>query len=206
MQTSFKDYLKEELLREQAFAAKGDDPWDYGELPTSKQVTELYWNLADAFNIKNVIYEVRNMDESLYVVGTWLKENDEEIFLRIAEIELEKEMICNKEYKSVRSVSVSKNYRGIGIALNLYKTLVKTIGLNLVSDITQYFGTRKLWAKLSRDPILTVDIIDVKTCQIQPSVIIKHGNVNDSFDKSVWGTKDSEYVTDSIRMILKDIE
>ena len=87
---------------------------------------------------------------------------------------------------NVDAVKVSKNQQGLGIGLALYKTLLKR-NLVLLGDETQYLGARKLWAKLSMAPDITVHIINLNTKQIiEDDAIILQGIEDDSFDERVW--------------------
>ena len=85
----------------------------------------------------------------------------------------------------------------------MYKFLVKKEGYIILGDEIQYFGARKLWAKLSKSLDVKVDIIDVDTNKyLEKDVILKHGSEDWEFDNRVWS-----YNVDKkhIRLLLKDI-
>lgn len=208
---SFKQFLKEqnnvsdEEIHEQALASYGDFGWGLSQTATSKQVMSLHWKKIDVIKTNTgVVYELHKMKNSdFYRVGKW-EEYDDLKFVSYAEIELGSESICNKNYKSVNLVQVSSKVYGSGIATELYKSLVKC-GVPLMSDTVQYFGARKLWAKLSKAPDVIVDVIDTKTCKNETGIKIYHGNVNDAFDETIWSDESRDYIAQNIRLILRDV-
>lgn len=74
---------------------------------------------------------------------------------------------------------------------------------NIIGDSEQYFGARRLWAKLSKEVDVIVDIYDLKSDSIiEENVILHHGYYNSDFDKRLWSfSKDKHFVGS----ILKDI-
>jgi hypothetical protein len=86
----------------------------------------------------------------------------------------------------------------------MYTYLVKNEKMIILGDEIQYFGARRLWAKLSKKLDLTVDIVDVsKGIYLERDVLIHHGLEDWEFDSRVW-----DYTTSKkhIRLILKEIK
>ena len=155
-----------EEVREQAIARYGDYPLDLVVSTTSEFVMNSKWELCGDVKVKSEILSLYKIKSTglVYVVGKWTDITDDEgstkVFLRVAEIKLRKESNCSVVYHAVDLVRVSEEYRGSGIASGLYSALVGMEKIRLLSDSEQYFGARKLWAKLSKKPDLIVDILD----------------------------------------------
>ncbi len=78
----------------------------------------------------------------------------------------------------------------------MYKFLIKTQGYNIIGDVEQFFGARKLWKSLSNDTDVVVDIIDINAKDyIERNVTLHHGTDD-------WDYEDS---LKHIRLILKDV-
>ena len=104
---------------------------------------------------------------------------------------------------NVEGVRVPNSLQGRGIALIVYRFFVKKLKFNILGDETQYFGARKLWAKLSKMVDVTVDIIDIRDGSfLEKDVVLHHGTEDWDFDHRVWS-----YNVDKkhIRLILKDV-
>lgn len=128
----------------------------------------------------------------------------ERLFFRIAEIKLRNENLCGS-YKSVDIVRVVEEYRGSGIATELYTSLATKEKINLLSDIEQYFGARKLWTKLSKKPTLVVDILNTESCEfVYSGIKIEHGKLDFEIDDRVWSYENNEL--EHLRMVLKEIK
>lgn len=85
----------------------------------------------------------------------------------------------------------------------MYKYFVKELKFTILGDAEQYFGARKLWASLSKELDVIVDIYDVKEDKIiHPNVVLHHGNYNNDFDARLWSYSKSKH---NVRSILKDI-
>jgi len=108
-----------------------------------------------------------------------------------------------KKLYNVSEVGVDKNYRGKGIATNMYKYFIKNQKYTIISDTHQYFGARKVWSKLSKELDILVDIIDTKNnILVKEDVILHHGNQDEEFDREIWSYDGDKQ---HIRLILKDI-
>lgn len=104
----------------------------------------------------------------------------------------------------VDEVGVSKDKRGDGLATKMYTYFIKKQKYNILGSDYQFFGARKLWAKLSRMTDLTVDILDInKNVILEKNTVIHHGDLDEEFDKRVWSYDMSKK---HIRLILKDIK
>lgn len=131
---------------------------------TSETVINLKWILINNIHIPrlNKKYEFRQLRNSLYfILGYWTTETLQTklgkevkpIFETIFQIEL-------KRYKrliNVNGAAVLKNYTGKGISTIIYKYMVNKLDYNILGDEQQYFGARKLWARLSKDLDVVVD-------------------------------------------------
>lgn len=171
---------------------------------------EIGWTFVTELNTKIKDMKLYKFNASnLYRAGRWETINansdyPEELFVSYGEIEIEQEFIKGKTYDAVRLVRVLSEFRGNRIAAEMYRALVKVQNLNINSDTEQYFGARKLWARLSRQPDLKVTIFDTLTGDKEDR-IIKHGNANDAFDKTIWSDVEEDYIAKNIRLILKDV-
>jgi len=99
---------------------------------------------------------------------------------------------------------VPEEFRGNNITTSMYNYFIKKQKYNILGDLKQFFGARKLWSKLSKQTDLTVDILNLDTEEyIEKNAVIKHGDLDHEFDTRVWS-----YGVDKnhIRMILKDIK
>jgi hypothetical protein len=205
---SFKQFLKDsegEELSEQAIARYGNFGVDLVVSSTSETVVNIQWKHCIDLTVKGKKFELRKLESGrVYIIGYWETIDSEYVFTWIAEIKLRDEHICSKNYKAVDLVRVAEEYRGVGISTKLYELLVTHEKLNLISDVEQYFGARKLWSKLSRDPKLIVDVIDTKACVTAfHDVKIEHGPLDWNFDERIWSYNDDK---SHLRMILKHIE
>jgi GNAT superfamily N-acetyltransferase len=195
----------ESEIDEQAIARYSDFQLDLPGLNISNTVVHLQWILVKHLKIDNVNLEIRKLKTNKnYIVGRWDTADDELKFIRVAEIKLREERISNKNYHSVDLVRVMPEYRGGGISTELYRTLVKIEKINLLSDTEQYFGARKLWSKLSRQPDLIVDLINSGDGSIiERNVKLHHGIEDYDFDERVWDYTD---IKKHVRLVLKDIK
>lgn len=173
------------------------------KIPFEKNWSE-YGQIADNNNIKYSVY--RSGDS--YCVATKSKKDDKEYYLSILDIQLEEENNIGIKFNlknpyKVKEIIVIPKYRGAGLSSSLYKLFIKK-GINLIGDSEQFFGARKLWAKLSKEHDVFVDIIDIKDgSYIEKNSIINHGELDGDFDKRVWTRDDSKW---NIRLLLKDIK
>lgn len=73
---------------------------------------------------------------------------------------------------AIDSILTEPEYQGKGLGYQLYKTLVTTMDLVLVSNESHSVGAMKLWVKLSQDPALTVygfNLIKSKVFKVKPN-------------------------------------
>jgi hypothetical protein len=74
-----------------------------------------------------------------------------------------------------------------------------------MGDEVQYFGARKLWAKISAMTDVTVDLIDIaKDVYIEKNIVVHQGKEDWDYDTRVWG-KDYSSEKKDVRLILKDL-
>ena len=105
--------------------------------------------------------------------------------------------------KNVDLIQVINTQQGKGIAKQLYRFFVKKLKYNLLGDLEQFFGARKLWASLSKDTDIVVDIVDFKNKKIiEKSVVLHHGSYDADFDDRIWSYSNDK---SHLRLILKDI-
>lgn len=197
-----------ELLTENAIAAYGD--WQLGELAVayrSEAVLKTQYELIKDIEIQNLgikkIYKLNTSD--FYIMGDFVTKGNETRFEEIFQIELKPSTIPHHVgiYMNVEGVKVPDKMRGLKIALTMYRFFVKELKMKILGDETQFFGARKLWARLSKMSDIKVDIIDFRNGEVlEKDVVIHHGLEDWDFDERVWS-----YDVDKkhIRLILNDI-
>ena len=212
--TTFSEYYedyKKRNLEEHSIARKGDWEFDISHIGTlSSYMYKRYWEVKGHMNIDESRFEIiKHTKSNTWAVGRLISTEDgEEIFDRVLFLEMEnaknigyKVQISNL-YRA-KMVGVKENLRGYSIAKNIYKFLVKTQGYNIIGDVEQFFGARKLWKSLSNDTDVVVDIIDINAQDyIERNVTLHHGTDDWDFDKRIWDYEDS---LKHIRLVLKDI-
>jgi len=197
-----------ELLTENAIAAYGN--WELGETVIAyRSITVLKTHYSQIGNVKIPSLgekKVFKIDTSeFYIVGDFVSKGDETKFEEIFQITFSKTKIPNhpENYMNVDGVKVPSVLRGIGVALIMYRYFIKELKFNILGDETQFFGARKLWAKLSKMNDLIVDIIDFRDGTfLEKDVMNNHGLEDWDFDDRVWS-----YNVDkkNIRLILREI-
>lgn len=209
----------DEWVNEMSIAKPGD--WDEGVDflgDMSEYIASKKWNLLKTFNFGGKTLELRQLRNSLeFMLGNFhtktinTKSGKEEKvnFLISAKISLTRIKSVEKmEYKRVINVDgvfVTKELRGLGVALNIYKYLVNELHYNILGDENQYFGARKLWSRLSKELDVQVDLIDVETREIvEKNVILHHGNYDNDFDERLWNYKQDKKNVRSILTKIKD--
>ena len=218
----FKSYLLEnsENLLEQSIAMKGD--WEDGveQISTMSEMMKLKWVLLDNILIPklNKSFEFRQLRNSLeFVLGYWDTETLEtklgleekkvfEVILRIglSRYKSIEQKLGYKKLINVNGVALLSKYRQNGIALIIYKYLINELNYTILGDKEQYFGARKLWARLSKDLDVQVDIIDANTkTKIIDNVVLHHGNYDSDFDKALWSYKEDK---ENLRSVLTKIK
>lgn len=203
-------------ISEQAQAKKGN--WKgskelLGEI--SETVINLYYKKIDEVEINSesyiLLHNTSHKPHIVYSLGYWIDVEES------TKLGLEK----NKKFKIVFGISLLKNkvskiygdlytVKGVGVedfgtglSRYMYKYFVKKLRYTIVGDGEQYFGARKLWAKLSKQVDVEVDLYNIETdTLIEENVILHHGNYNNDFDKRLWSFIKEKI---NIRSILKDI-
>lgn len=166
-------------------------------------------------NIKTELILLKDKKKDIYIVGNWVETPCitklgnviERAFNKIFYIELLPNKIAreigysNAYTVKVVGVSDENNIRKGGIATFMYKYFINMI---LVSDEIQYFGARRLWAKLSKEIDITVDIIDTRTKEVLfKNTILYHGDTDSDFDKRMWSyTKEKHFIRSIMTKIL----
>jgi hypothetical protein len=103
----------------------------------------------------------------------------------------------------VRGVSVRESHQGYKLSQYMYKWLINKYNFVIIGDREQYFGARKLWARLSQEIDVTVDIVDLNKMEIvKENVVLHHGNYDEDFGKEIWSYDASK---EHIRLVLKNI-
>jgi hypothetical protein len=191
-----------------AIAAYGD--WQLGELTITyrgEAVLKTQYDYIGELEILYLgikkIYKLKSSD--FYIVGDFIKKNDETRFEENFQIEFKPTNIPNMQetFMNVEGVKVPDKMKGLRIATSLYRYFVKELKFNILGDETQFFGARKLWSSLSKMTDITVDIIDISDGTfLEKDVVIYHGLEDWDFDNRVWS-----YDVDKkhIRLILKDL-
>jgi hypothetical protein len=218
---TFKEFAAEdsEDLSEQAIAMKGD--WNEGvdKISTMSETMTLKWELINNIKIPNLgkTYEFRKLRNSLeFVLGYWtiqklktkLGIEEKPVFETIFRIGLTRyksveKKLGHKKLINVDGVAVLKNYTNNGISTIIYKYLVNELNYTILGDKKQYFGARKLWARLSKDLDVKVDIIDIKKKElIHENIVLHHGNYDEDFDKALWDYTESK---EHLRSVLTKI-
>lgn len=210
----FKNYLIEQGLFEMSIAGYGD--WE----PSQEMI-----GTKSAFIVKNkcilrgkiktrlgnefLVYKLPLGDE--YIAGLFKQTTeDEEIFEVVLKIKLKEHkstaisLGIKERLMNVDGVQVNENIRGDGLASAMYEFLVQHEHFVILGDEIQYFGARRLWARLSKHLKLQVDIVDVdEGVYLEKDVKIYHGLEDFQFDERVW---DYSAHKKHIRLILKKIE
>jgi len=217
----FRDELKEKTLLEQAIAMKGD--WQEGveKIGAMSSMMQLKWNFIDTIKIPRLkkTYEFRQLRNSLdFILGYWDTETidtklgleTKPVFEIVFKISLTryKSIEHNLKYKkliNVDGVAVLNTHTNYGISTTIYKYLVNELDYTILGDKHQYFGARKLWARLSKDLDVKVDIINAKTkTLIKQNIILHHGNYDEDFNEALWSYKDDkEYLRSVLTKIVK---
>lgn len=215
---SFKDYLIE-----MSIAMLGDWNDGFANLtPISRIVTEKNWELLTNIQISGDNYQLRKLrNKEVYILGNFIEVFDDTLtsdnlvskFKVIFQINLGRDYKVETQlsridasYKrivNVNGVVVDESMQGKGIALTIYKWLVNEQNFVVMGDSQQYFGARKLWAKLSKNSDVIVDLVDIKRVKlVESNVKLHHGNHERDFDERLWSLDKSKK---HIRPILRKI-
>lgn len=193
-------------LNEMPIARPGDMPSEpLGDL--NEFTLKRYWIFQGRINQLAVF---RHKIDACFLVGDLLKSFDQDnepiqVLKPLLEIRLVREKSLGfrlgyqKLYR-VDLVRVQSSTRGQGVGSAVYRWLVKSLGFSLVSDSDQFFGARALWKSISRDPELTVDLVDIRTAEkIKSDIQIQHGRLDQDFDPEIWSLNQDKK---DIRLIL----
>jgi hypothetical protein len=132
------------------------------------------------------LYDANHRDaESGFFIATDV-DSTEQI---IGYVLLNSQKICGMNVFKIFLVRLDEDYQGLGIGTELYKLLASIKGV--MSDDTQYFESRKLWAKLSTLPGYTVHAVNPKTCKlIAKDVELVQTASRTEFDKRFFSDTD----------------
>jgi hypothetical protein len=205
----FRDYLN--IVSEMSIAGYGDwEPSKEMLVTMSTFVLNKRWTFVNKIKIKTLEYSIYKLKDE-FIMGNIITsstgEKQFEIDLKIKLMEhkgIANELNIHKRLMNVDGVKVNESVQGLGLATAMYTYLVKNEKMIILGDEIQYFGARRLWAKLSKKLDLTVDIVDVsKGIYLERDVLIHHGLEDWEFDSRVW-----DYTTSKkhIRLILKEIK
>lgn len=205
----FRDYLN--MVSEMSIAGYGDwEPSKEMLVTMSMFILNKKWAFVDKIKIKTLEYSIYKLKDE-YIMGGIITsstgEQQFEIDLKIKLMEhksISNDLGIHKRLMNVDGVKVNESVQGLGLATAMYTYLVKNEKMVILGDEIQYFGARRLWAKLSMKLDLTVDIIDIsKGIYLEKDVTIYHGLEDWEYDERVW---DYMSVKKDIRLILKEIK
>ena len=193
-------------LQESPLAMPGD--WDEGDVIIAQQsllVHQKYWKKVGVLHGNKVVYDI-TQGLNAYLVGRQDLPKDK--FIVIGRLDLDDEPVSiSYGYPNLRSVSqvvVHQDYRGFQVATQLYRFVVKS-GITLLSDMSQYFGARRLWARLSQQADMVVDVVDTaRNAVVAREVQLHQGKLDADFDKEYW-SYDINAGKHNIRFVLRDI-
>lgn len=187
----------------EAIARQGD--WEFPSNILSNMSETVFNNNWESlgnvdFNIatdKNLVL-AKLKNDKCWILGYWDEIFDENLnkhvtkFVVVFRIQMEivnnigRKFGYDKLYQ-VKEVSVLKAFQGLSIAYNMYKWLVNNNDFAILGDRVQYFGARKLWAKLSQSIDVKVDAIDrTNDSFLEKDIVLIHGQYDAEFDKRVW--------------------
>ncbi len=203
--------FREEILKEMSIAGYGDwEPSKEMITTITKLVLDKYWKQVEKFKIKGTEYLIFTLEDT-YISGNFITSTKGKIEFEVDfEIKLTEQKSIARDFKirkklmNVDGVRVAKTKRGNGIATEMYKFLVKHEKYIILGDEMQYFGARRLWAKLSNALDVVVDIVNIDTEEyLEKDVTLAHGSEDWNFDNRVWS-----YDVDKkdIRLFLKEIK
>jgi hypothetical protein len=188
-------------------AIPGD--WKDGNLIVAQQsllVHHLKWRKVGTITAgpDNFAYDITQL-ETTYQVGREDEEKDK--FMVIGRLELDGSLTESFGYpnlQSVNAVYVANVLQGYQIGTKLYRFVVQS-GITLLSDMSQYFGARRLWSRLSQQADMIVDVVDTeKKSVVAQGVKLHQGKTDADFDQAYW-SYDINAGKQNIRFVLRDI-
>jgi len=181
----------------------------------SKTVIGLQYKKIDTVSVKGKTYELllntKDKQHLYYILGAFVSKSIETKAGKELEERFEIEFGItfskankSKTYGQLYNVDgVGVKQQGKGFSKIMYKYFTKKLKYTILGDSEQYFGARKLWARLSKELDVQVDLYNVKTDEvIEKNVILHHGNYNNDFDEKLWSFSKSKI---HIRSILIDL-
>lgn len=173
-------------------------------------VYNLHWDeIGTVKSNEGLEYSLRqnNIVPNVYGVFIPTSEHYHKMILELTtrdEKSLSSKFNMNINIMSIKEIIVIPEYRGNGLAKNLYKFFARKLKYTLMSDSEQFIGARLLWSRLSKDNDIIVDIVDINSGEyLEKGAVLHHGHLNDDFDKRVWSKDDSK---GHIRFFLIDIK
>jgi len=215
-----KSKLNKKHMIEMTYALKGD--WFEGveKLDKMTSMMKLKWNLIEElpFEINNRKLELRQLKNSLeFRIGYWetfeietklgIEEKDYFVEVLMLSLKRMKSLESKLGYNKlvfVKGVAVLDNFNMKGLATYMYKKLTE-LGYSILGSSEQFFGTRKLYSRLSKDSDLQIDLVDILHKRILEKNIILHQGDKDfdkSFDKRLWQYEEENIDISFIRAII----
>lgn len=199
---TFRELIQHDI-NEQSIAMKGDWQEGVSKISTMSETMILKWQKVDDIMIPKLgkTFELRQLRNSLeFILGYWDVERlntkigieEKNVFETVFKIGLKRYKLVESKLGYVRLINVQgvivlDEYTNNGISTIIYKYLVNNLKYTILGDEKQYFGARKLWARLSKDLDVRVDIIDISSkTKILENIILHHGNYDKDFDEALW--------------------
>lgn len=177
--------------------------------PMSVFVVTSKWQHIGDLTLDHGSLEIHKLKVSEdYMVGRFNTTIDGPRFDVVCQLELSKQpdILGYTNVHNINGVRVNSNLHGSGIAKQLYLFLAKNKRYSIMGDEVQYFGARRLWAKLSRENDVVVDVIDVTIPKLLHKDAVIHQGTDDwDYDLRIWANGYTEDLK-HIRLILKDID
>lgn len=196
-----------EFIAEMSIAKMGD--WEEGLFhldPMSEIVAKTKWELFGQLIVLGVVFELRKSKSSdAYMLGNFqtFKEQTKSGIEEIVRFRIIMTIGLGRDYRlssamarvsplypkivNINGIIVDKDFQGVGVARKIYKWLVNEQGFTVMGDSRQYFGARKLWARLSEELDVIVDLVDIKRGKVlETNVKLHHGNQETDFDTRLW--------------------
>lgn len=187
-----------EYLSETPFAEYGNYVSEDGEDLTGTKINKQKYKFVEDL-------EFENNKISLY-------ENNREYLITQKDSEI---IIFNMKFSNynklentiqIKYIFTLEKFRTKGLSSIIYKFLVLNKKFIILSDGQQYLGARKLWARLSKDDNLTIDLIDYSTGKIlEQNIKLEHGKTNNDFDLKYYTNnynKMNNYI--NLRFLLRE--
>lgn len=211
---SFKEFTERENITEMAIAGYGNWVPSTDMIGTkSAFIVRKQWHFVqDIITKSKEKYGVyKSPTGKVYIAGKFITtDTNEEVFEMVFSIKLTEHkslatLLKINTLMNVDGVQVHEDSHGDGIAVAVYKLLVQHENITILGDEMQYFGARKLWARLSKILDVNVDIVDISIgVYLEKNVTLHHGHEDEDYDERVYG----KYYKDDkkhIRLLLNKI-